>query len=96
LLQRELDRVRKSYRIEVLQSISNNSSLASALVQTQALTGSWRTVVSDLEALEQLTVGDVERVAARLFRPDKRFSGFVLTNNQRLPADAVLDPLSPA
>eukprot|EP00873_Tetraselmis_striata_P017022 jgi/Tetstr1/437286/TSEL_026015.t2 len=91
ILQRELDRVRKQYRVEVLQSISQNAALASALVRTQALTGSWRSLITDLEVLEELTPRDLERGAAALFRPDNRFTGYVLPSSQRLPPDAQFD-----
>ena len=54
--------------MELLEAFASNSSLAGALAASHALTGSWRSVVTDLSRVEQLTTADIQQV--RLHRPD--------------------------
>ena len=52
--------------MELLEAFASNSSLAGALGASHALTGSWRTTVTDLARVEQLTSADIQRVRARV------------------------------
>lgn len=70
--QAELDRVKTQSRAGLLRSLNSNSGLASLLAEYQAKTGDWRNVFRDLEAIEQVTAADVQRVAQSLFQPQQR------------------------
>ena len=44
----------------------------------QALTGDWRSVLTDLQRIEGLAPGEVRDACQRWLRPDNCFKGFVL------------------
>lgn len=44
----------------------------------QALTGDWRSVLTDLQRIEGLAPGEVREACQRWLRPDNCFKGFVL------------------
>ena len=48
--------------MELLDAFASNSSLAGALGAAHALTGTWRSTVSDMRQVEQLTPADVQEV----------------------------------
>jgi len=50
--------------VELLDAFASNSSLAGALGAAHALTGTWRSTVSDMRQVEQLTPADVQQVRA--------------------------------
>jgi len=50
--------------VELLDAFASNSSLAGALGAAHALTGTWRSTVSDMRQVEQLTPADVQQVCA--------------------------------
>ena len=52
----------QGYRVELLDAFASNSSLAGALGAAHALTGTWRSTVSDMRQVEQLTPADVQQV----------------------------------
>ncbi len=52
----------QALRMDVLDSLGYNSSMAEALAQAHALTGSWRSITQDLRAAEALTSRDVQEV----------------------------------
>lgn len=64
--------------MELLDALSNNSAIASALSSYQVLTGDCRNVLTDLRRIELLTGAEVREAAARHLRPDNCFKGTVL------------------
>lgn len=48
--------------MDLMDTLGYNTSLAEALTQAHALTGSWRTLTADLRAAEALTSSDVQKV----------------------------------
>lgn len=75
----ELARVKTQSRAGLLRSLSSNSGMASLLAEYQAKTGDWRNIFRDLEAMEQVTAADVQRVAQSLFQPNQRTVGKLLS-----------------
>ena len=64
-------------RFAVLEAVSSNSSMASALATYQVLTGSWRNILEDLSIIDGVTAADIRSVAAETFAPDNCFTGYV-------------------
>ncbi|QQE64998.1 peptidase M16 [Leptolyngbya sp. BL0902] len=77
--QAELDRVKTQSRAGLLRSLNSNSGLASLLAEYQAKTGDWRNIFRDLDAIEQVTTADVQRVAQSLFQAQQRTAVRLLT-----------------
>lgn len=75
----ELERVKTQSRAGLLRSLSSNSGMASLLAEYQAKTGDWRNIFRDLEAMDQVTAADVQRVARSLFQPNQRTVGKLLS-----------------
>ncbi len=48
--------------MDIMDSLGYNTSLAEALAQAHALTGSWRSITRDLRAAEALTSEDIQQV----------------------------------
>ncbi len=48
--------------MDIMDSLGYNTSLAEALAQAHALTGSWRSITRDLRAAEALTWTDIQQV----------------------------------
>ncbi len=65
-------------RVNLVDAVRSNASMASALAATHALSGTWRTLLADTRRVEGLTADEVRDVAARTFAPDNCFTGLVL------------------
>lgn len=77
----ELDRVKTQARASLLRSLDSNSGMASLLAEYQAKTGDWRNVFRDLDAIEQVTAADVQRVAQSLFQSNQRTVGKLFSSS---------------
>lgn len=89
LTQEELDRARTNARASLIRSLDSNSGLAQALASTQAQQGDWRNVFTDLEALNEVTLDDLQRVANTYFTKDNLTVGAIVTaENEGEVADA--------
>lgn len=89
LIQEELDRARTNARASLIRSLDSNSGLAQALASTQAQQGDWRKVFTDLEALNEVTLDDLQRVANTYFTKDNLTVGAIVTaENEEEVADA--------
>jgi predicted Zn-dependent peptidase len=71
----ELNRVKTQARAGLLRSLASNSGMASLLAEYEAKTGDWRNVFRNLEAIEQVSAADVQRVAQGLFQSSQRTVG---------------------
>jgi predicted Zn-dependent peptidase len=78
LTQAELDRSRKNIRAGLVRGLANNENLALSLATAQAQKGDWRTVFTDLEALNQVTLDDLKRVANTYLVKQKRTVGSIV------------------
>ena len=65
-------------KVSLVDGLRSNSSMAAALCAGHVLTGSWRNILSDLQAVEQLTSTDVQQCAAHTFTEDNLFTGHIL------------------
>ena len=58
--------------------MQSNSNMASAMCRFHTMTGSWRTLITDLADFGRLTGPDVQRVAASMFAEENGYTGFIL------------------
>ena len=49
--------------MDIMDTMVYNTSLAEALAQAHALTGTWRSITQDLRAAEALTSSDIQQVS---------------------------------
>lgn len=83
-----LDRARTNVRANLIRSLDSNRGLASTLAQAEGQRGNWRTVFTDIEALEKITVNDLQRVAQKYLTKDNRTVGAIVTESGEEVADA--------
>ena len=67
---RELDRVKNQIRANLLRSLQSNSGLASQLAEYEVKTGSWQNLFTQLDKIQGVTPGDLQRIAQQTFRPE--------------------------
>ena len=63
----ELARARTRIRAGLVAGLTDNSALAAALAEAEALGGDWRSLFRDIDAIDAVTADDVRRVAAATF-----------------------------
>jgi predicted Zn-dependent peptidase len=85
ITQEELDRARTNIRAGLIRSLADNSSLALSLATAHAQKGDWRTVFTDVEALNAVTVADLTRVANTYLVPQKRTVGSIVNAADNQP-----------
>jgi predicted Zn-dependent peptidase len=73
--QLELDRIKTNARAGLLRSLSSNSGMASALLEYQVKTGTWRNLFKQVDAISAITPADIQRVAKATFRPENKTIG---------------------
>lgn len=79
ITQEELDRARTNARASLVRSLDSNSGLAQALASAEAQQGDWRKVFTDLQALNEVTLEDLQRVANTYFTRDNLTVGAIVT-----------------
>jgi predicted Zn-dependent peptidase len=88
LTQAELDRSRKNIRAGLVRGLANNENLALSLATAQAQKGDWRTVFTEIEALNNVTLDDLKRVANTYLVKQKRTVGSIVNP----PANSETNP----
>lgn len=83
ITQEALDRARTNARANLIRSLDSNSGLASALASAQSLRGDWRKVFTDIEELNKVTLGDIQRVAKKYLTKDNRTVGAIVTKDEK-------------
>ena len=77
ITQGELDRARTNIRAGLIRSLADNNGLALALATAQAQQGDWRTVFTDIEKINAVTLDDLRRVANTYLVKTKRTVGSI-------------------
>ncbi|MFB6248410.1 MAG: M16 family metallopeptidase [Salinibacter sp.] len=80
ITQQELERAKTQARASLIGTLDSNSGLARRFARMEALTGDWRSVFRRLEALQAVTVDDVQRVAQNTFRRSNRTVAMIKTS----------------
>ncbi|MEX0684436.1 MAG: pitrilysin family protein [Balneolales bacterium] len=75
----ELDRVRTNARANLVRGLASNSGLALRLTTAEGKHGDWRTVFTDLDELNEVTLDDIERVANTYLVKNNRTVGMIQT-----------------
>lgn len=74
----ELNRVKQRARAQLVQRLSSNSGLAGQLASYQVLTGDWRNLFRQLDAIEQVSREDIQRVAQTYFTARNRTVAYLV------------------
>ncbi|MGK7921700.1 MAG: M16 family metallopeptidase [Trichodesmium sp.] len=74
----ELERVKTQARAAMLRSLDSNMGMASALLNYEVKTGSWQNLFKELDAINAVTVEDIQRVAQKTFVAENRTIGKLL------------------
>lgn len=78
ITQEELDRARTKLRAGLVRSLADNNGLALALATAHAQKGDWRTVFTDLEKINAVTLEDLQHVASTYLVKNKRTVGSIV------------------
>lgn len=78
ITQVELDRARTKIRASLVRSLADNNGLALALATAQAQQGEWRTVFTNLDKINAVTLDDLKRVASTYLVKNKRTVGSIV------------------
>ena len=73
----ELERVQQEARAALVQQLSSNTGLAGELANYEVLTGDWRNLFRELEAINKVTREDIQRIARTFFTPQNRTVGYL-------------------
>lgn len=73
----ELDGVKRRFRANIIRQLDDNSQLAMLLSSYQVLTGDWRRLFKQLDAIAAVTPEDIQRVAKRTFTFENRTIGVI-------------------
>lgn len=80
--QAELDRVRTQARANTIRGLRSNMNLALSFARANNQTGSWTTVFTDLDRMNEVTVEDIQRVAQEYLVQRSRTVGRLVTEDQ--------------
>ncbi|KAK3238083.1 hypothetical protein CYMTET_51881 [Cymbomonas tetramitiformis] len=76
--EKELARIKKKTRADLLSLLASNSTMANLLCSYHAKTGDFRNLFREPLRVDQVTSEVVKRVAQKVFNPSNRTSGHVL------------------
>jgi predicted Zn-dependent peptidase len=80
ILTQELERIKTIRRASLLRQLGSNDGIGFLIAETQGTRGDWRAVFTDLEAMNQVTVEDLQRVASQYLVKDQRTVGWIKNN----------------
>jgi predicted Zn-dependent peptidase len=75
----ELERVKTQARADLLRGLDSNMGMAQQLLEYQVKTGSWRNLFKQLDQIEAVKTGDIQRVAQGAFTAENRTIGKLLS-----------------
>lgn len=84
LTEEELARAKTRTRATLVRQLTSRTTIASQLVFYEALTGDWRNLFHQLEAMDAVTNDDIKRAASDVFTLNNRTVAMIKT----LPSDA--------
>lgn len=76
-----LERARTNARANLIRSLDSNSGIAQSLAGAHAQRGDWRTVFTNIDDLEQVTVDDLQRVANEYLIKKNRTVGAIVNKD---------------
>ncbi len=79
ITEQELQRVRTNARASVIRGLNSNQGMALNFAQAHAKRGSWQTIFTDLDEMDQVTVDDLQRVVDTWLRKQTRTVGTLRT-----------------
>jgi predicted Zn-dependent peptidase len=77
----ELERVKRQFKVEILDSLGFDWYMASALVEAEVKLGSWRKLFEEIDRVDAVTASDIQRVAQAAFIETNRTVGKLITKN---------------
>jgi len=77
----ELERVKRKFRVDILDSLDSDLYLAQALVESEVKLGSWRQLFEEIDRVDAVTAADIQRVAQATFIDTNRTVGKLITKN---------------
>jgi len=81
ITQEELERAKTRARSNLIGQLDSNQGLALQFAQMEELKGDWRAVFRRLDAIESITVEDVQRVAQNTFEQSNRTVAMIKTTD---------------
>ncbi len=78
----ELDRVRRQARASTIRGLQSNMNLALGFARAHIRTNDWRTVFTDIDKLNEVTVEDIQRVANTYLKAQNRTVGAIVTKEE--------------
>lgn len=78
----ELERVKTKMRANLVRQVDSDFGLALQLAEYQTKTGDWRNLFLYIDAIQQLTPEDIQRVANEYFDNQRRTVGEIVTESQ--------------
>ncbi len=75
----ELKKAKTRARAGLIRSLASNEGLARSLATYQSVTGDWRTLFKQLEAIDRVSAADIQRVAQETFVISNRTVGMIKT-----------------
>jgi len=77
----ELAAVKQRARADFIRGLEGNGGMASQLAWYQTYTGDWRNLFDEVARIDAVTLGDVQRVAARVFAETNRTVAVIETED---------------
>jgi len=77
----ELVAVKQRARVNYIRSLRGNRGMAQNLAYYQAMTGDWRDLFRQVEAVDAITAEDIQRVAAEIFVEKNRTVAIIETED---------------
>ncbi len=77
--EQELEKAKTRARANLIRQLDSNSGLAGQLTSYQVLTGDWRNLFKQLERIDRVTAGDIQRVAQTYFTTKNKTVGIIKT-----------------
>ena len=77
----ELERVKGKFKVDALDNLDSDLSMAITLVEYEVKLGSWRQLFDDIDRVDAITAADIQRVAKATFTEANRIVGKLRTKN---------------